>query len=188
MLMYVEMSTERLNLRPLCEADLNAVYEYACNADNARYMLFYPKKSKEDLRQFLKAVEEEWKKEFPVFCEFAVILDNVIIGNFSIDFNEDRTECELGWIVDKHYWGNGYATEAALALKKYVIQSGVQKLTACCDYRNAASARVMEKAGLILESEGMRTYADTKESAKELMFSLNIADGKKKTDGSMEKI
>lgn len=43
--MYAEMSTERLNLRPLCEADLNAVYEYA---RNARYMLFYPKKPKED--------------------------------------------------------------------------------------------------------------------------------------------
>lgn len=44
--MYIELKTDRLRLRPLGFADLEAVHIYAGNPENARYMMFLPKESK----------------------------------------------------------------------------------------------------------------------------------------------
>ena len=46
-------------------------------------------------------------------------------------------------------WGRGYATEAARALVAAgFAQLGLRRIVATCDPANAASARVLEKAGL----------------------------------------
>ena len=46
-------------------------------------------------------------------------------------------------------------------------------MVAQCDYRNAPSARLMEKIGLKLESaDGVRTYIKRNETARELTYSF----------------
>ncbi|RQW64416.1 GNAT family N-acetyltransferase [Vibrio viridaestus] len=56
---------------------------------------------------------------------------------------------EIGWRLAQEFWGNGYATEAALATLQYAFQTlefdTVYSLTAI---QNAPSRRVMEKIGM----------------------------------------
>lgn len=172
--MKIEIKTERLLLRPFRIEDLAAVHEYASDIENTRYMMYLPNETLDDTQNFLHTAHEEWKKDRPAFYEFAVTLNNRLIGAVSVYLNENRSEGELGWIINKRYWGNGYATEAALYVKKFALNSlKVMKLVAHCDVRNTASSNVMKKIGLSLErDDGIRVYKHTAEVAGELMYSL----------------
>jgi len=173
--MYIELKTERLLLRPLSVSDLYTAHEYASDIENTKYMIHLPNRSLEETRRFLERVSLEWQKEEPSFYEFAVIYDSLHIGAVSIRLNEDKTEGEMGWIINKKYWGKGFATEAALAVKSFAVeQLKVKKLVAYCDCRNLQSARVMEKIGLSFESKGQRRYSDERSLAFEYKYSCEF--------------
>ncbi|HEU5344820.1 MAG TPA: GNAT family N-acetyltransferase [Ktedonobacterales bacterium] len=54
-----------------------------------------------------------------------------------------------GYALDPRYWGQGYMPEALRAAIAYEFAAqGAQRIVAECDTENAASARVMQKAGM----------------------------------------
>lgn len=171
--MYLEIKSERLLLRPLNLSDLESVHEYASDKENTMYMYHLPREI-EETSEFLTIVTEEWEKDTPSFYEFAIELDGVLIGSISVYLSDNRDSGDLGWILNKKYWHNGYASEAATVLKDFALNFlQVKKLTANCDYRNIASSRVMEKIGLKLERDnGIRVYPKKNETASELTYSL----------------
>jgi RimJ/RimL family protein N-acetyltransferase len=58
-------------------------------------------------------------------------------------------DLELGWRFFKKTWGNGYATEAAIAVKEAIAQqTDVQYVSALAVTDNAASIGVMKKMGM----------------------------------------
>lgn len=172
--MYYEIKTERLLLRPLNISDLETTHLYASDEENTRYMLFLPTKTTEETAKFLYCVTNEWAKSQPAFYEFAIVLNGMHIGAISVYLDEKNEIGELGWILNKDYQNNGYATEAALAVKDFAVNTlRVKKIIAQCDCRNAPSYRLMKKIGLKLESDdGVRTYAKRNETAKELTYSF----------------
>ena len=149
--MYYEIKTNRLLLRPLSLKDLETVYKYSSDEENSTFMIWLPHDTKEKTIQFLTRVTEEWSKENPDFYEFAIILNETQIGAVSVALNKDKSEGELGWIVNKKYWKKGYALEAAAAVKDFAINElGVTKLTANCDHRNTNSFTVSLLLGYVL--------------------------------------
>lgn len=72
------------------------------------------------------------------------------IGRFSLRLVEgDLTKIELGYRLRPSAWGKGYATEGSLALvDKGFSELGSERIFATTMTVNAASRRVMEKAGL----------------------------------------
>lgn len=172
--MYTELKTDRLLLRPLSDADLEAVHAYAGDPENGKYMMHMPKESEAETRRFLEEISAEWKKESPSFFEFAVLLGGTLIGSVSVYLNDARTEGELGWILNRRYWGHGYAAESAAALRDFALHTlRLPRLVAHCDIRNTASARVMEKIGMTLEDDtGVRQYRKRPETARELRYAL----------------
>ena len=168
----LNLRTDRLLLRPLSVSDLPTVYEYASDPETTKYMFRLPNRNLEETRSFLEHVSAEWQKDEPSFYEFAIIYDSMHIGAVSVYLNEDRTEGEMGWILNKKYLGKGFATEAALAVKSFAAERlKVNKLVAHCDSRNLSSARIMEKIGFSLESKGARQYPEERGLACELEYS-----------------
>jgi RimJ/RimL family protein N-acetyltransferase len=56
---------------------------------------------------------------------------------------------ELGWLLDKEHWGQGYATEAATAAISFGFEElGLAELIAYTAERNRRSRRVMERLGM----------------------------------------
>lgn len=175
--MYIELSTERLLLRPLNVEDLQTVHEYASDVETTKYMIYLPNKRLEDTHSFLATVSDEWQKEEPSYYEFAIIYNSIHIGAVAVYLNKEKTEGILGWILNKKYWGKGFATEAALAIKSFAVkQLKVKKLVAYCDSRNLNSVHVMEKIGLSFESKGERQYPDERGVAGEYKYSCDIID------------
>jgi len=172
--MYRQITTRRLTLRQLTSADLQSTHAYAADKEITQYMMFLPKHSIEETRQFILGAEAEWQKETPDFLEYAVCLDGIHIGGVSLYISEDRSDGELGWIINKQYWGHGYAAEAAQGLADYAIkQLRIPRLIAHCDVKNAASRRVMEKLGMTLVSVSERVYPNGKApDSEEYMYEL----------------
>jgi RimJ/RimL family protein N-acetyltransferase len=55
---------------------------------------------------------------------------------------------ELGFVLSRRFWGQGLATEAAVAVGDWALAAPeVPLLFATCDAENLASARVLEKSG-----------------------------------------
>lgn len=144
----IEISTERLLLKPLGSEYVQTVNSYAMDLENTKYMCRLPNKNLEETADFLKNIDTEWKKEQPEFYEFAMLYENEHIGAVSIYFENGMGE--LGWIVNKKHWGKGFAYEAAKALIKYFKDNmGTTHFIAHCDTENIASYRVMEKLGMV---------------------------------------
>jgi ribosomal-protein-alanine N-acetyltransferase len=73
----------------------------------------------------------------------------IVVGSSGFHGPPDRGEIELGYGIHPDHRNAGYATEAAIALAGWALgHEGVTHVIAECDEDNAASIRVLEKAGL----------------------------------------
>ncbi len=146
----VKLIKDKITLEPLGLKHLETVHEYASDLENTRYMVHLPNETIEETKAFLEQKEAEWQKEVPESYEFAVLLgEDVHIGAVCAYLNEERTEAEIGWIINKKYWKKGYAFEAAKLLLEFCKKEiGIYKFIAVCDTENIGSYRVMEKLGM----------------------------------------
>jgi ribosomal-protein-alanine N-acetyltransferase len=75
---------------------------------------------------------------------------------------EGGPEVEVGYRLARDARGRGYATEAARASLTYGFeQIGLERIVAVAAPANAASRRVMEKAGMTMEGPGRHYGQET---------------------------
>ena len=161
----IVIATERLVLKPLGTQYLDTTNEYALDYENTKYMSHLPNESAEETLEFLRSTEAEWQKEEPEAYEFAVLYQDKQIG--AVSLYPENGIAEMGWIINRKYWGNGYAFEAAKALLDYFAgERGIKHFIAFCDTENTASYRIMEKLGMVRTGEypGRRNRAASQES------------------------
>lgn len=67
---------------------------------------------------------------------------------------DGRAEWEVGYWLAKKYWGEGFATEAAIAFRDYAFdQLGVERLICIIQPANLGSIHVAKKIGMTKEKE-----------------------------------
>ena len=95
-----------------------------------------------------------------------------VIGETGFEWSPDadgERSGEIGYFLQSEFWGNGYATEAALLVLDFAFAMlGVRTIRAACDARNSASEQVMQKCGLRRAStrdpDGPLVYMITRDS------------------------
>lgn len=90
---------------------------------------------------------------------FSVILkeNGVLIGDCGLEQMEDEGAAELGYDFRSDIWYQGFATEAALAVRDYAFDIlKLPRLISLIRVGNLASKRVAEKAGMKLAEEFTR--------------------------------
>lgn len=107
--------------------------------------------------------------------EFAMLYQDEQIGAVGIYL--ENGVGELGWIVNKKYWRNGFAYEAAKALVTYFTEHmGTTHFIAHCDTENTASYKVMEKLGMVRTGEwGGRRNRAAEADSFEYQYELQVA-------------
>jgi len=152
----MHLETERLILRPVEESDVPILHPLIDDADVAATMLSTPHPYPEhEFRAFINSARESLERRERY--EMAIVLKETglpvgAIRLFNIAWEHSRAEtgCWLG----KKYWGNGYVTEATLRVVRFGFEElGLEGIHAHCLVENKASARVLEKAGLLLEGK-----------------------------------
>lgn len=149
----MQIVTARLVLREFVADDWRAVHAYQ---SDSRYLRFYEwsHRSEQDVRAFV-GMFIGWQNEMPrQKFQLATTFQNHLIGNCGVRIkNQDAREAEIGYELNPVFWGNGYATEAARAMLAFGFRDlNLQRVTAMCLAENRASARVLEKLGLVCET------------------------------------
>jgi RimJ/RimL family protein N-acetyltransferase len=151
--MRVFLETERLLLRRFTESDVANLHDLDGDPEVMRFVNGGKPVSRDVIREetlprFLRAYER-----FEGFGVWAAIERSTgkFVGWFAFYPRKDAVpeEVELGYRLRRSAWGKGYATEGSRALiRKGFTELGVQRVVAETMAVNAASRRVMEKAGL----------------------------------------
>ncbi|GAA5534407.1 hypothetical protein Dalu01_02818 [Deinococcus aluminii] len=149
----VVLETERLLLRRFTEADEDRLWDLDRDPAVMRFLNGGRPTPREMVREeVLPHILAEygrweaygrWAAEERATGEF--------LGWFALRpvSGEDFTCLELGYRLRRSAWGRGYATEGARALvRRAFADLGAQRVVAFTMTVNAASRRVMEKAGL----------------------------------------
>lgn len=87
------------------------------------------------------------------FCRWKVVnrSSGEILGSCGFAVLENSNEVDLGYLLRRDAWGNGFATEAVRACMRYGFRNlGFREIIAMTGPENMASQRVLEKAGFIV--------------------------------------
>ena len=85
---------------------------------------------------------------------FAIAVGGEASGGIGFVLHPDveRVSAEIGYWLGEAFWGRGIVTEALRAVTAYAMAThGLTRVYAVPYARNAASCRVLEKAGYVLE-------------------------------------
>ena len=148
-----EIRTERLILRPIRRSDAKAMYDYAHDADVARYVLWEPHRSILDTHEAIRDIKRQYRHGWPSSFAIALAENDQIIGTIGYMWlNSENSSAEIGYSLSKRYWNQGYMTEALKAVIDYSFQQlKLHRIEAQHDIRNPGSGRVMQKAGMVHE-------------------------------------
>lgn len=152
---WFPIETERLLLREFTTADESNVHEYGSDPVVSRYDSWGPN-SRDDSRQvLLKWIDQQqtWPRdEINLAIEHRATGKQV--GGIRLHIlNSEHGIAEVGYALNRDFWGQGFATEAGLVLvEKAFSVHKLHRLIATCDTRNVGSARVMEKLGMRCEA------------------------------------
>jgi [ribosomal protein S5]-alanine N-acetyltransferase len=85
----------------------------------------------------------------------AVVVDGAAVGGigYTLQSDVERVSSEIGYWIGRAFWGRGLMTRIVQAFAPAVFErhSELRRLYALPFATNAASARVLEKAGFVLE-------------------------------------
>lgn len=152
---FIIFETERLFLREFNADDAEAVYAYAGDAENTVYMDWGPA-SPEDVRNFVQSRLAQQITEPRRTFDFAVCIreTGALIGSMGLFLSDDGQQAELGYTLNKNFWGRGYASEAAAGMLRFgFLNLDLHRISAKCDSVNKASERVMQRIGMRFEGE-----------------------------------
>ncbi|TFH02798.1 MAG: N-acetyltransferase [Calditrichales bacterium] len=148
-----QIRTERLFLRKPVMEDAATIYDtYASDSEVSRYLTWRPHASVTDTRKFIDRCIFTWAEGSAFPWTIIRQKDQQLLGMIEIT-RVDHAGVNLGYVLGRDFWGNGYMTEALTFLIKWAMsQEDVFRVWAICDAENAASARTLEKVGM--EREG----------------------------------
>lgn len=152
-------STERLILRHFHILDAEAMYQVFCDPEVMRFSDGV--QTKEWVHDWLRTCLERYYQTWG-FGPYAVVeKQNLeVIGYCGLFFFPDvngQPEVEIGYRLVRSTWGQGYATEAASAVRDFAFTTlGIERLIALIDPANTASIHVAEKIGMNYEQEFIR--------------------------------
>lgn len=148
------LETKRLALREFEADDWKAVHRYASDYRVVSFMKWGPN-SEDETRDFVAKAIAHQSADPRTHYDFAVTLAErgQLIGGCGLVVRsaEDRAGW-IGYCLNRAFWRQGYGTEAArLLLALGFEELGLHRIFATCDTENVASARVLQKIGMVRE-------------------------------------
>lgn len=166
----VTTTEPELRLTDFRAQDLSAVHNFAADPLVCRYSMWGPNQLADTQKFLADALIEQPHRRLR-----AIRLGDVLIGSASVRATDRNAKAgELGYTLNREYWGNGYATAAVGHLLRLGFEDlGLERISATCDARNAASIRVLEKSGFKLEERRSEDPENNKGRVETLVFGLH---------------
>ena len=148
--------TERLILREFTPDDAEDFYRIYTDAETMRFQGDLPENYSVEVERYYIGRHIEIYYETRSFGLWAVILkeNNRLIGRCGLLRQplEGGEETEVSYLIEREFWNQGFASEAASAVLKLGFEKyNFQRLVAFIHPLNTASIRVAEKIGMRFE-------------------------------------
>jgi len=132
-------------------SDVDTVPTYANNRKiwlNLRDAFPHPY-TRQSARDWIRGVKQRTPE-----TSFAIAVDGEAVGGIGFVMHNDveRVSAEIGYWLGEPFWGRGITSAALRGVTKYAMEThGLTRIFAVPFAWNAASCRVLEKSGYILE-------------------------------------
>ena len=144
------LETHRLLFRYFFPADLNQLYrEIYSNTKVAKTLSPTGFLTLEQTAWILHRRLDHWQKHG--FGAWALVYkqNQQFIGHCGLHYLDNASEVELTYTINPIYWGQGLATEAAIAVLQWGFDTlKLKQIVAVTGAENAASQRVLQKLGM----------------------------------------
>jgi ribosomal-protein-alanine N-acetyltransferase len=142
------IETERLRLAPLTEADAEHVFPLM---DDPEVMAFWDVPEIDDpdvVAGVVRAQVEEMQAGQAIHWAIRTLAEDAFVGVCDLsEINRWHRRAEVGFMLNRDTWGQGYALEAMRAVVTFAATSGLHKLTARTHLGNRRSEAILEKLG-----------------------------------------
>lgn len=143
------MQTLRLKLRPLQPGDTDALQGVYQSEGVLRYFPNPTPPTLEKIHRFIAGQQAHWERHGYGNWGILPIGETEIIGWAGLQFLPELDETEVGFLLDRRFWGKGLATEAARASLRFGFeQRKLDHMVALVHPENTASRRVIDKCGM----------------------------------------
>jgi RimJ/RimL family protein N-acetyltransferase len=150
------LRSRRLLLRPLSEGDVDALVSYRSLPEVCQYVPFEPMDAK-TVRERLRG---PWARRSLDAAGQGLLLgaelaaSGELVGDLMLYWTSaEHRSGEIGYVLNPHHSGHGYATEAAHRLLHLAFEDlGLHRVIARLDVLNTPSARLAERLGMRQEA------------------------------------
>jgi ribosomal-protein-alanine N-acetyltransferase len=149
---FPTLNTTRLNLIEINESHLDDLFEIFSDEETMKFYDIWPHQDKE--KTLLH--NQSYQKRFADWTgvRWGVSLNNKLIGTIGFVWDTKRHCANLGYDLNKAYWGKGIVTEAIKVVLKYAFEvQKIHRVEAQTDPQNFASQKVLLKNGFVKEGE-----------------------------------
>ncbi|OJD69950.1 GNAT family N-acetyltransferase [Bacillus sp. NH11B] len=172
----MEITTERLTIRPFKGTDLQDVFAIYNNGDTCKYLL-HNKWTLEDMQKRFdkKLANNVLTKES--LLSLAVIYKTNVVGDLSVWYTDMKDTVEIGYSFSNEVAGRGLATEAVSSLVfKLFNELNVHRIQANLDARNTASQKLCERIGMRKEAHFIQDFWSKNEWTDSLVYGMLSSD------------
>jgi RimJ/RimL family protein N-acetyltransferase len=168
------LTTPRLLLRPWRDDDLEPMARILGDPEVMRYLFDPGPDVMQAARDAIARRLAHWREDGMGFWAVELRDAGELIGWTGLQrIRFERGvigEVEVGWMLGKAWWGNGYAPEAArVSLEWGFEQHGLERIYAFCHPDNANSERVMVKLGMTAHG----TTTDTRDDSVSMLYAID---------------
>lgn len=154
----MNIETDKLLLRELEESDSEKMFFLSSDPEITRHMDYIVFKTESEAKKWVEEKIHHNNQIPRSSYNFAIELkgNHKFVGWIGIGKSSDSTKGDLdfGYAVLKKHWGKGIATEALKAIIDLAWkETKANKIFGECRIRNTASMKVMERAGMKLETD-----------------------------------
>ncbi|HEX8230834.1 MAG TPA: GNAT family N-acetyltransferase [Chloroflexia bacterium] len=149
------LETERLVLRKLRMEDAEDMFEYGQDQEIAFRGLWPPLQTLEQSRADVADTLSGYAAGSEISWAIEHKADRKMIGRIGLGpYSRMNRRAEIGYALNRNYWGQGLATEAVRGVLGFAFgEMGLNRVQAIVLPDNKGSMRVLEKAGM--QREGL---------------------------------
>lgn len=148
------LETERLRLAPLVPEDAAFVFPLM---DDPEVMAFWDSPEIDDpdlVAEIVARQVADMAEGGAIYWSMRALADGAFIGCCDLsEIDRRHKRAEVGFMLGREAWGQGYALEAMRTVIAYAAGSGLRKLTARTHLGNRRSEALLEKLGF--KEEGL---------------------------------
>lgn len=174
----IVLETTRVALRRFRLTDVATFAAYRSDPDVARYQTWTAPVPLAAAAAAVRGFAEADPNE-PGWFQYAVELRGTgeLVGDIGVDLHENRMQAQIGFTLAPAFQGLGLATEAVGGLLDVLFdERGLHRVSAECDARNEASARLLLRLGFAEEGLLRANTWIKGEWTDDRMFGLLAAD------------